>query len=86
MKIIFSLHAQERAKERGISLSDIRKFIQKPDKIERSVKHSKRFLFKKIYFNKTLRKDHLLLIVAEKEEKFLKVITLIDTSKISKYF
>ncbi|MDI6883086.1 MAG: DUF4258 domain-containing protein [Patescibacteria group bacterium] len=85
-RITFSLHAQKRVRERGISLEEIENFIKYPDKVERSIKNQKRFLFKKIYFNKKLQKDHLLLIVIEKEDKVLKVITLIDTSKISKYF
>ncbi len=86
MRISFSSHAKQRAKERDISLQEIKNFIERPDKIEKSIKNKSRFLFKKIYFNKKLQKDHLLLIIMEKEKTVLKVITLIDTSKISKYF
>jgi hypothetical protein len=86
IKIAFTKHALERLKERGISEKEVREFIKNPDKIERSLKSPNRFLIKKIYFNRKLKKDHLLLIILEKENSILKVITIIDTSKISKYF
>lgn len=62
------------------------RFIEDPDKVEPSLKVPKRFLLKKIYFNQKLKEDHLLLIILEKENSILKVVTIIDTSKISKYF
>jgi hypothetical protein len=86
LKIVFTKHALERLKERGILEREAKEFIKNPDKVERSVKFPKRLLIKKIYFNRRLGKDHLLLIISEKENSVLKIITVIDTSKISKYF
>jgi hypothetical protein len=86
IKITFTRHALQRLKERGLSEKEVKKFITNPDKIAPSLKHQKRFLIKKIYWNQKLQKDHLLLIIVEKENSVLKVITVIDTSKISKYF
>jgi hypothetical protein len=86
LKIVFTKHALERLKERGVSEKEAREFIRNPDKVERSLKFPKRFLIKKIYFNRRLGRDHLLLIVSERENSILKIITVIDTSKISKYF
>lgn len=54
--------------------------------MEASSVESDRFLIKKIYFNIQHKRDHPLIIVCEKEEVVLKVITIIDTSKISKHF
>lgn len=86
MKIVFTKHAIERLREREISEEEVKGFIAKPDKVERSSKFSRRFLLKKIYFNQKFKRDHLLLIILEKEDSIFKVITAIDTSKISKYF
>ena len=86
MKIIFSNHALERVKERGIEREAVFQAINSPDKIEFSKTNKNRFLAKKIYFNKKINKDHLLIIVCEKENGVLKIITIIDTSKISKHF
>jgi hypothetical protein len=86
MKIVFTKHALERMKERGVSEAEVKSFIRNPDKVEYSLKVPIRFLIKKIYLNWKLKRDHLLLIILEKENSILKVITIIDTSKISKYF
>lgn len=86
MKIIFSSHALKRISERGIDKKVVFEAIMSPDKIEPSNIQKNRFLTKKICFNKKLKKDHLLIIVCEKENNVLKVITIIDTSKISKHF
>lgn len=85
MKIKFSSHSLERIKERGISKEIIVDAIGLPDKVEIS-KISNRFLVKKVYCHQKFKKDHLLMIICEKENNVLKVITIIDTSKISKYF
>lgn len=86
MKIKFSSHAIERIKERDIEKSIILEAITSPDRTEASSVESDRFLIKKIYFNVEHKRDHLLIIVCEKEEDVLTVITIIDTSKISKHF
>jgi len=85
MKVKFSFHALERMRERGIKQSDVKKFIASPDKIETSNISKNRFLVKKIYYHQKYKKDHLLMIICEKENYVIKVITIIDTSKISKY-
>lgn len=85
MKVKFSKHALERMDERGIKQSDVEKFIVFPDKIEISSINKNRFLFKKVYFHKKYKKDHILMIICEKESGAIRVITIIDTSKISKY-
>lgn len=86
MKIIFTKHSLERAEERMINKKDLNYAICYPDKIDQSSKDSKRILIKKIYHNEKLKADHLLMIICEKESDVLKVITIIDTSKISKYY
>lgn len=73
-------------RERAISQNIINQAIKYPDKIEGSTKNKYRFLVKKVYFNKKLKRDHLLLIIYEIKRTFIEVITVIDTSKISKYF
>ena len=86
MQIIFSQHALERMRERGISKELVKKAIRLPDKTERSAINPSRFLIKKLYFNEKLQKDHLLLIISEIKQDLIKVVTIVDTSKISKYF
>lgn len=85
MKIKFSFHALERMRERNIKQSDVKKFIASPDKIEVSNINKNRFLVKKIYYHQKYKKDHLLMIICARENRIVKVITIIDTSKISKY-
>lgn len=85
MKVKFSKHALERMGERDIKQSDVEKFIVFPDKIEISKINKNRFLFKKVYYNKKYKKDHILMVICEKEAGTIRVITIIDTSKISKY-
>lgn len=84
--IIFTNHALERMKERFIGKKTVIGAINNPDKIERSFQNPSQILIKKLYFNKKLKKDHLLMIICETKQKYIKVITIIDTSKISKYF
>ena len=86
MQIIFSQHALERMRERGISKELVKKAIRLPDKTERSAINPSWFLIKKLYFNEKLQKDHLLLIISEIKQDLIKVVTIVDTSKISKYF
>lgn len=86
MQIVFSQHALERMRERGISQELVKRAVRFPDKIERSSINPLRFLVKKLYFNKKLQKDHLLLIISEIKEDLIEIVTIVDTSKISKYF
>lgn len=86
MEIIFSSHALRRMKERKLTAGFVANAINFPDKIEKSTKLSNRFIVKKIYFHRALKQDHLLLAICERGNGKVKVITVIDTSKISKYF
>ena len=86
MKIVFTKHSLERAKERLISEKELRFAVRYPDKIDKSSQNNKRFLIKKIYYNKKLKADHLLMIICEKKRGAIKIVTIIDTSKISKYY
>jgi len=86
LKIKFSRHALERMKERGISRQLVKETVRSPDKIEKSLINPSRLLIKKLYFNEKLKKDHLLLLILEIKGNLINIITIIDTSKISKYF
>lgn len=85
-KVTFSSHALLRIKERFILKAIVIEAIRNPDRIEISSETSSRVLIKKLYFNKDLQKEHLLMIICEVHPKQIEVITIIDTSKISKYF
>ena len=85
MKIKFSSHSLKRIKERGIVKEDVVRAIKLPDKIEISKVVKNRFLVKKVYYHQGLKRDHLLMLICEKERDVLEIITIIDTSKISKY-
>ena len=86
MDIIFSTHSLQRANERKINRKILLRAIHFPDRIDLSNKDSQSCIIKKVYYNESLGKDHLLMIICKKENNVLKVITIIDTSKISKYF
>lgn len=86
MKIAFTKHALTRINERGLAPSDVRRAVVSPDKLEVSKMVPSRFLAKKIYYNKESEKEHLLMVVLEKRASGVEIITIIDTSKISKYF
>jgi len=83
LQITFSNHALQRMQERSISESIVYDIIYDPQKLEQSQKNQQRFIAKKVYYNKKFAKNHLL--VYEIENSMIKVITIIDTSKIQKY-
>ena len=85
MRIIFSPHALQRLAEREIKREVALNALENPDKIEVSRQNRRRLLFKKVYFNQTLRRDHLLMLICEEKDEEIEVVTIIDTSKISKY-
>ena len=82
----FTKHAKERMLERGITEQQVSAAIEFPDKIGRSVMNHARFVVKKIYLNTHLAKKHLLMVVYEEKGDETLVVTIIDTSKIDKYF
>ncbi len=76
-------HAKKRLKERKIPQKFFKEALENPTKIQRDSKNKNSILFKKLYMKGNSRR--LLLIVGEIEKEELKIITIIDTSKISKY-
>ena len=70
--------------ERGITEQQIVRAIDHPDRLQTSVRSEKRFVAKKlISFN---GKQHLLLIIYEINAQETTILTVIDTSKIEKYY
>lgn len=84
-QIIFSKHALQRMRERFINQAMVWETIFTAEKPEQSQECLKRFLAKKVYYNEELAKTHLLMVVYEIEDSVIRVITVIDTSKIQKY-
>ena len=86
MDIRFTKHAKMRMAERGITEEDVRRAVEFPDKIGRSVISAPRFIVKKVYYNMALGKKHLLMVIYEEKSDEVLVVTIIDTSKIDKYY
>lgn len=84
MMISISTHAKQRMLEREIVKEDVVSALTYPDKVEVDKTNGDRFLAKKVY-KKSTRK-FVLLVVYEKDEEQINVITVISTSKIEKYF
>jgi hypothetical protein len=85
MRIVFSGHAIGRLREREISKDIALNALKNPDKVELSKQSASRILFKKVYYSQTFKREHLLMLVCEKNKDTLEVVTIIDTSKITKY-
>ena len=81
MKYFLTKHAKERMAERLIPERIIASAIANPTSI--LYDDNGRLLIKKLYRKRN--KERLLLIAGEITEDKLKVITVIDTSKINKY-
>lgn len=73
-------------KERRISRVEIRDAIKSPDQMDRSFREPSRFIAKKLYFNRVLQDQHLLMVIYENHGEEILVVTIIDTSKINKYY
>lgn len=76
-----TVHAKKRADERGITDWLISEALRQPTKILRDAEG--KLLVKKIYHRQG--QVRLLLIVGTVEYAVLKIITIIDTSKVKKY-
>ncbi len=75
--IVYTKHAVERAKERGIEIKDIEACIKNPDSVTRDSMGNLRFM---------KRKDSkVLVVVSRKEDSKTVVITCFLSSKVSKY-
>lgn len=85
MRITLSEHAKERMRERNIPVIFVHTALLQPDKIEADRANPRRFLAKKIYPISSAGR-YLLLVVYERTLGVIKVITVISTSKINKYF
>jgi hypothetical protein len=87
MQIIFSAHARRRMKERGINSSQIFSALLQPDQVEMDRTNPNRFVAMKVHVIKRTKKKHLLLIFYEVHPEIgqIEVITVVSTSKISKY-
>ncbi|MBI4235125.1 DUF4258 domain-containing protein [Candidatus Peregrinibacteria bacterium] len=77
MKIVFSKHAENRMNERQISKNEVKEAILFPNKSGKQ--DHKNFAMK------TRKNDQLLIAYYIEEEGVAHVITVITTSKISKY-
>lgn len=86
MKINYTRHAKERMDERGVASENVRRAVEFPDKVGRSLLFSARFIVKKVYYNAKLGKKHLLMVIYEERKSEVFVITIIDTYKIDKYY
>jgi uncharacterized DUF497 family protein len=74
---IFTLHAKLRMKERNISLSEVKRVVKNPMKL--AIKDEG-------YMAIGLRNNgHAILVYYVSESDNIKVITVITTSKVSKY-
>lgn len=86
MNLHFTAHTRERMDERGIPETQVREAIEHPDKVGRSFLNRSRFVVKRIYYNALLARKHLLMVIYEEGNEEIRVITIIDTSKIEKYY
>ncbi|HLD20757.1 MAG TPA: DUF4258 domain-containing protein [Patescibacteria group bacterium] len=84
MKYRFTKHALDRMGERGLAKDDVIEGIESAGKIHSSTKVTTRFIAKKLY--KTTKGQHVLLIIFEKSRSETLVVTVIDTSKVQKYY
>lgn len=84
MKITILPHAKERMQERGITEYIVHDYLLHPDQIEIDKHNPARFAAKKLY--KKNNKRLLLIIIYEMEVDEIKIITVISTSKINKYY
>lgn len=71
-------------KERGLTQEAITQALARPEKMHASAKSKNRFIVKKRLHSDS--RKHLLLIIFEKIGNDVLVITVIDTSKIDKYY
>lgn len=81
MEYILSDHARKRIAERSITKQQVESALRYPTKVLYDNKG--RLMFKKLYLRKSSQR--LLIVVGEKQFSKLKIITVIDTSKVRKY-
>lgn len=86
MKIVISPHARQRMRERKITELIVQVAVLQPDRVASDKTFSGRFVAKKIVSRPHRQSPYLLLVVYELRPKVVRVITVISTSKITKYF
>ena len=85
MRLRFTPHALLRMRERGILKRDVEETITNPERHRRSVQHAQRFLAVRSYRNRRFGSAHALVVVYEQDADAITVVTVVDTSKMSKY-
>lgn len=85
MRIVFTSHARRRMRERRITVRDIREAVRRPDRIARSGAHPNRWIVKRRHVSRMTHRPHLLLIICERARARTRVVTVIDTSNLTKY-
>lgn len=84
MVLRFTKHALERMRERGVTEADVHRALSAPDRLESSTRTQSRLLAKKL-----IRKEsgkRILLVIHEMRGLETIIITVIDSSKIDKYY
>jgi translation initiation factor 1 (eIF-1/SUI1) len=77
MNLAFSSHALKRMKERGVTRREVKGALDSPEKHVR--KNGEKAALKR------RANGHLLIVIFTGTRRSRKVITVIDTSKVSKY-
>ena len=81
MDYLLTEHAEKRMTERSISWELLDEALRRPTQV--SYDAEGRVLIKKLYRKR--RRERLLLIAGEVTNSTLKIVTVIDTSKVKKY-
>lgn len=81
MRYVLTLHARKRMEERNIPTDLLEEALDFPTKIGYDEKGQ--IMVKKLYAKR--RKERLLIVVGQFQEETLRIVTLIDTSKVKKY-
>ena len=80
-KVIFSKHARSQFEERKISGKEVEQILESPYRVTKQ--STKRFRISgKI---KRFSKDYLLVIICDREDSVIKIVTAFVTSKLRKY-
>lgn len=70
--------------ERRLTKSDVIQGIESAEKTHSSTKDSTRFIAKKLH--RSQKDQHVLLIIFERSRNETTIITVIDSSKVQKYY
>jgi hypothetical protein len=84
MRYRFTKHALDRVTQRDLTREDVIDGIKSASKLHSSTKVETRFIAKKLH--KTANGQHVLLVIYECSRNETLVITVIDSSKVEKYY